>query len=61
MKTDKDEAKKLLIYSLNKLEAYALIASLANQMIAIEKGTCHGVASLDCDGLQVLFGINCIE
>ena len=61
MKTDKDEDKKMLIYSFSELEAYALIASLANQLAAREKGVSCGIATFDCDGLHVLFGINCIE
>jgi hypothetical protein len=60
MKTDKDEEKKVIVYSLNMAEACAIIASLANQMAAIDKGVSHGVVSMGCDGVRIVFGINCI-
>lgn len=61
MKSDKDEAKKIIVYSFSKLEACALIASLANQMAAMEKGKSHGVVSIDTEDMRIVFGINCIE
>ena len=61
MKSDKDEAKKMVVYSLSIFEAYTLIGSLVNQMAAMEKGVSCGVSAFDCEGLQVIIGINCIE
>ena len=61
MKSDKDEANRMLVYSLSKLEAYAMIESLAKQLVAMEQGVSCGVFSIDCEKTHILFGINCIE